>query len=264
MSSYPASMSATLQSRRAVVDLDRFGLRHRRVATLLEIDVTRARRSIRHSNRGGESAVSFLAWLVKSIAASVAAHSANPGDRSVRTGAVASDVSIVVDRLVDGAAVSMPLLVRRADSRSVSEIETEIRRARETPVDGPSLVLGRRSRPFTLLYTALPAPIRRALVARALRRRRAAGSPRNGVMVAPSGMGGRVKGWFIPRSSHPVCIGVGAVTPRAVVLNGTIVSRDVLHMTVLVDQGLADDARSAAWIASLVRSMETGREISVN
>lgn len=250
------------------MDLGRIGLHRHHIAALLEVDVTRARRQIRLVNRGGQSAVSFIAWLISNVARSLAAHpqahAMRVSRRRIATfGSV--NVSVMVEREVAGIRVPLPILITDADSRPVSEIEAVIRHARTAPVDPATIVIGKEPSGLGMrLYYALPGFVRRGLLKLVLRNPRRLHRTMGSVVVTSVGMGGRVRGWFIPRSMQPVCIGIGAVTPKAVVVNGTIEPREVLHMTVLVDHDVVDGAPASRWIAELLRAMENARELHLN
>jgi pyruvate/2-oxoglutarate dehydrogenase complex dihydrolipoamide acyltransferase (E2) component len=256
------------RSRLSTVDLGRIGLHRHHIAALLEVDVTRARRQIRIVNRGGQSAVSFIAWLISNVARSLAAH---PEAHAVRLGRrrIATfdsvNVSIIVEREVANTRVPLPILITGADSKPVSEIERTIQQARSEPVDPATVVIGREGGGFAMrLYYALPGFLRRGLLKLVLRNPRRLHRTMGSVVVTSVGMGGRVRGWFIPRSMQPVCIGIGAVTPKATVVNGAIEPREVLHMTVLVDHDVVDGAPAARWIAELLRTMENAKELHLN
>jgi pyruvate/2-oxoglutarate dehydrogenase complex dihydrolipoamide acyltransferase (E2) component len=272
MENRPPEVTPFPQSRLSTIDLGHIGVRKHHVAALLEVDVTKARSGLRMANRRGRSTISFLAWLVKNVASSLAeypnAHAVRMGKRSIATFA-SVNVSIMVERNVDGSYVPLPLLIPNADSRAVEDIEAQIAVARQQAVQAATVVLGktgsnRRRRLSMALYYALPGFIRRWLLKRALANPARLQHMMGSVVITSVGMGGRVKGWFIPKSMHPVCIGIGAVTPKAVVLNGRIEAREVLHMTVLVDHDVVDGAPASRWISTLVRAMENGAEISVN
>ena len=267
MADEPAKTSSFPRSRLSTIDLGRIGVRRHHVAALLEIDVTRARAGLRIANRNGRSSVSFLAWLVKNVASSLAGHPNAHGVRSGRrkiTTFSSVNVSIMVERNVDGERVPLPLLVANADSRPVEEIEAQIALARQQPVSAGTVVIGQEGSFHYRLYYMLPGFLRRWLLKRALANPLRMHQTMGSVLITSLGMGGRVKGWFIPKSMHPVCIGIGAVTPKAVVMNGGIEPREVLHMTVLVDHDVVDGAPASRWISALVRAMENGAELSIN
>ncbi|MFP4114618.1 MAG: 2-oxo acid dehydrogenase subunit E2 [Spirochaetota bacterium] len=267
MAKDPVKTSTFPRSRLSTIDLGRIGVKKHHIAALLEIDVTRARHGLRIVNRGGRSTVSFLAWLVKNVASSLAEH---PTAHSVRVGkrSIASfdhvNVSIMIERAVDGERVPLPLLIANADIRTVEDIEAQIAVARQQPICAGTVVIGRGESLAHRLYYALPGFLRRMLLRRALANPQRLHSMMGSVVITSVGMGGRVKGWFIPKSMHPVCIGVGAVTSKAVVMNGRIEPRDVLHMTVLVDHDVVDGAPASRWISALVKAMENGAELSIN
>ena len=253
------------QSKLSTVNLDDIGVRRRHVATLLEVDVTRARHQIRLTNRGGESAVSFMAWLVGNVARTLSDHPdarpAIPGRRRVRRDTVT--VSLLVDRSVGDYRAAMPLVIQDAETRAVGDIDSMIQRARDEPADAATFVAGRSTGPAAAIYRVLPALLRRGLLGIAVRNSRRLNRISGNVVISTSGMGGRVKGWFIPTGRHPICIGIGAVTPKAVVVNGTIEPREVLHMSVLVDNSVVDGTPASRWMSRLLRSMESARELQV-
>ncbi|MFW6260092.1 MAG: 2-oxo acid dehydrogenase subunit E2 [Spirochaetota bacterium] len=255
------------RSRLSTIDLGRIGVRKHHIAALLEIDVTRARTGLRVANRNGRSSVSFLAWLVKSVASSLSEHPTSHAVRSGRrtiTTFPRVNVSIMVERSVDGERVPLPVLIPNADSRRIEDIEAQIALARQQPVSAGTVVIGEGSLLKHKLYYTLPGAVRRWMLRRVLANPQRVMNTMGSVVITSVGMGGRVKGWFIPKSMHPVCIGIGAVTPKAVVMNGGIEPREVLHMTILVDHDVVDGAPASRWISALVRAMESGAELSIN
>ena len=245
------------------MELDRAPAKRHHAATLLEVDVTHARRQIRLTNRGGESAVSFIAWLIGNVARTLSDH---PDARAEMPGRGRTDrdivvVSVLVDRSVGDYQTAMPVVIQDAQTQSVSDIESMIQRARVEPVDAATFVVGRSTGPAAAIYRALPGFTRHGLLRIAVRNRRRLNRINGHIAISSSGMGGRVKGWFIPTGRHPVCIGIGAVTPKAVVINGAIEPREVLHMSVLVDNNVVGSTSTSRWISQLLRSMESAREL---
>ncbi len=248
------------------MELDHTGEQRRHVATLLEVDVTRVRHQIRVTNRGGESAVSLIAWIIESVARTLRSHPdarpEMPGRRRGNRDAVT--VSLLMDRSVGDYRTAVPLVIRDAQTRSVSEIESMIQRARNEPADAATLVIGRSTGPAAAIYRSLPGFIRRRLLRNAVQSRRRLNRVSANVVISSSRMGGRVKGWFIPAGRHPMCIGIGAVTPKAVVVNGTIEPREVLHMSVRVDNSVVGGTPASRWITELLRSMESARKLHLD
>jgi pyruvate/2-oxoglutarate dehydrogenase complex dihydrolipoamide acyltransferase (E2) component len=266
MSNRPATRRIT-QTELSTIDLGRLGVDKKHVAALLEVDVTQARHSIRIANRGAHSTVSFLAWMVKSVATTLSIH--RDEYRGSRSSASEDDikVSVVVERLIDDRRLLFPVVIHQADSARLTDIEGMIHRARTRELDAASVVCGNRPL-LSRLYTLLPGFVRRRLVERTaerLHKQAVAGTGRTPhISITPAGMGGRIRGWFIPRAINAISIGVGAVTQKAVVVNGAIRPREVLHMAFVIEAGLADKTVSSRWIRTLVRAMESGRELSFN
>ena len=245
--------------------LDRVGMQFSQQAALLKMDVTHARRQIRLTNRGGQSAVSFVAWIVATVAQTlhVGNDSSSPdpqvSDRKPLT-AESVAVSLIMDRVVGEHRVAVPLTIHGAECRTISDIESVIHRARALPLDPVAFVVGKSTGVRAALHRALPAFVRRRMLRRAANDRRRLDKVESNVIISTSGMGGRVKGWFIPTSRHPMCIGVGAVTPEAVVMNGSIEKREIFHMTLLLDNSVISGPSVSRWVSDLVRAVESARE----
>jgi len=75
-------------------------------------------------------------------------------------------------------------------------------------------------------------------------------------------MTGRINGWFIHRSVHPVSFGVGSVIQKPVVKNNEIKIREILNMTILADHDVMDGAPMVRFLNDLTQSLETGEEIT--
>lgn len=75
------------------------------------------------------------------------------------------------------------------------------------------------------------------------------------------GMVGRVNGWFLPISVHPVCFGVGSIIKKPVVVAHNIVIREILNMSILIDHDVIDGAPMARLISDLTKNIETGMNL---
>jgi pyruvate/2-oxoglutarate dehydrogenase complex dihydrolipoamide acyltransferase (E2) component len=249
----------------STVVLERVGIQLTQQAALLEMDVTRARRQIRLANRGGQSAVSFIAWMVRTVAMTLGDHpDLRPEKTKTQSGSQESvTISLLVDRVVGEHRAAVPVIIHRAETRSVGDIEAMIHRARTVPMDPVTFMAGKPTGPVAALYRLMPGFVQRAILSTAVRNRRRLDTVEANVVISTSGMGGRVRGWFIPTSRHPMCIGIGAVTPEAVVLNGAIEKREIFHMTVLLDSRVIDGKPASRWVSQLVRSVESARELQL-
>lgn len=67
---------------------------------------------------------------------------------------------------------------------------------------------------------------------------------------------GKINGWFIPISVHPVTFGIGSVIQKALVLDNEVVIRDILNVTVLLDHDVIDGGHMVRFINDLTKSVE--------
>lgn len=75
------------------------------------------------------------------------------------------------------------------------------------------------------------------------------------------GMMGKINGWFIPISVHPICFGIGSIIKKPVVIDNRIEIREILHMSILLDHDVIDGAPMARFISDLSKNIEEGLNI---
>jgi pyruvate/2-oxoglutarate dehydrogenase complex dihydrolipoamide acyltransferase (E2) component len=255
-----ASVEQLPLSRLSTIDVGAISRRKHHIMGILEVDVTAARHRLRRMRRDG-SAVSFTGWLVKSIAEAVAempeVHGMLCGRRRVVFSDV--DVTLLVERLVQGSRVPLPVVLRGCERSTVSEIDASVHRAATQPVDGVrDYELGRRrSRTTMWLYYRLPQALRVFIMRRVLANPRRRKSMMGTVVVTSVAAGLRFPGWIVPRSMHNLVFGVGSLVRKPWVVNDQVVPRDVLHLTVLLDHDVVDGAPAARFVSRLVRKLES-------
>src|SRR5215208_7789455 len=125
-------------SRQLTFDVGKIGLAKHHVRALLEVDVTEARRIIKQNRHSGNK-ISFTAWLIKVIADCVALHPPIAGVNDAKRNKVLVfnevDISIVVEKEVNGARVPLPYVIRKADKKMLCEIQEEIEAAKSQAVN---------------------------------------------------------------------------------------------------------------------------------
>lgn len=256
---YPASRQLTF-------DIGKIGRTKHYVKALLEVNVTDPWDAIRQSRRTGRK-ISFTAWLLKVIADCAALHPPVAGINQASRGRVLVfndiDLSIVVEKELNGALVPLPYVIRKADQKTLFEIQDEIEAAKSQAVTGQGdYVLGEGGGPawlkaFTRLPQWLRLPLFRAFLANPRRVKNAMGT----VMVTTVGMLGHTRGWIVPTSIHSLCLALGSLNEQPVVHRGEIQKRSILHLTVLIDHDVIDGAPAARFVDDLVRKIESGYEL---
>lgn len=253
-------------SRFGTIDLGRIGARKHHVAGLLEIDVTEA---LRPASTGGEGAerASFFAWMVNTISLCVAEDPhvhAMQGRRGRIVLFDEVDVTVLVEKKVDGQRVPLPLVIRGANEKSALEIHREIRDAqRRTVRDEGDYVLGGSDAPPAKgmrFFYMLPGRLRVFLIGLVLRNPLRAKGMMGTVVITSIGSAGRLPGWVIPRSMHNLCFALGSVIRKPWVVGDRMEIREILHMTVLFDHDVVDGAPAARFMAKLVDRLEEGRD----
>lgn len=75
------------------------------------------------------------------------------------------------------------------------------------------------------------------------------------------GMMGKVNGWFIPISVHPICFGISSIIKKPSVIDDRIEIREILNMSILFDHDVIDGAPMARFIIDLSKNIENGLNI---
>lgn len=243
-------------SRISTIDVCELGKRKHHIAALLEIDVTEARLAMRRLRQQSGRGLSFTAWLTKCIADAVkqypeAAAYLSRGNRK-RIVFDDVDISITVEKQVNGQNVPLPLVIRAADQKGIEDIQREIRHAQQEEAEGTTVVLGGGlKKAGTKLFYALPGFLRRMIWRLFFLRPYTAQRLMGSVAITSVGMFGRTDGWFIPTTIHPLCFAVGAVVKKPAVVGESIAIREHLYLTVLIDHDVIDGAPAARFIARL-------------
>ncbi|MFP4430977.1 MAG: 2-oxo acid dehydrogenase subunit E2 [Spirochaetaceae bacterium] len=255
-------------SRVGTFDVGVIGGRKHQIVGLLEADVTAARRRLRALRREGAGG-SFTALVVKTVADTVKEMPQVHGVRLGRRRRVVFedvDVAVIVERVVEGVSVPLPVVVRKCNEKSVEEIEAEIRRAATQAIDGTGdYELGRkRSGGLTRLFYHLPQFLRLAIMGSLLRSPKARKEAMGTVIVTSIASDIRFPGWIIPRTMHNLAVGLGSVVRKPWVVGDSVVPREILNLTVLLDHDVVDGAPAARFGSRLIENLEKGVVLKVS
>jgi hypothetical protein len=256
-------------SRQLTFDVGKIGLAKHHVKALLEVDVTEARRIIKQNRHTGNK-ISFLAWLIKTIADCVALHPPVAGVNDAKRNRVIVfnevDISIAVEKNVNGARVPLPYVIRRADQKSLAEIQDEIEAAKSQAVAGEGdYVLGEAYSTLGMkLFVRLPQWLRLILMRKlVLNHPQRVKDMMGTVMVTTAGMVGHTRGWILPFGMHPLCLALGSLNEQPAVYRGEIRKREILHLSVLIDHDVIDGVPAARFVDDLVKKLQAGSGLPV-
>lgn len=141
------------------------------------------------------------------------------------------------------------------------EIETITKQLNEAKLETLSedqIVIQKRTTHIERFYYYLPRFIRRAIWKYLLRHPKIVFSKMGNVAITSLGMYGKINGWFIPISIHPICFGIGSIIKKTVVINDKIEIREIMNITVLMDHDVIDGASMARFIGLLTKNIEKG------
>lgn len=250
-------------SRIATIDVCAIGKQRHHICILLECDVTESRFKIRKKKSEG-CKISFTAWLLKVISNTIKEHNEVAAFLLSKNKVIVFDdinISLLVEKSLDGKKVPMPLVIEKADKKNAEDITREIEQAKNEVLSDKSVVLNRRSSRSERLYYLLPSYVRRMFWKIILKHPKIAYNKMGNVAVTSVGMFGQIKGWFIHTTIHPISFGVGSVIKKPVIVNNEIKIREILNLTVLIDHDVIDGAPMIRFINDLVNNVEKGEEL---
>jgi pyruvate/2-oxoglutarate dehydrogenase complex dihydrolipoamide acyltransferase (E2) component len=252
------------RSRIATFDTFSIGLFKHHVSSILEFDVTEPRKRLQEIRRAGTD-ISFNAWLVKVISMVVVQHREAAAYLYNKKKLIIFDdvnISLIIEKKLEGQKVPIPLVIEKANEKSALEIGLEIAKAKETELTKKDIVLQKRTTRNENLYYHLPGFLRRAIWRIMLRNPRFAFQKMGNVVITSVGMMGRINGWFIHKSIHPLSFGVGSVLKKPVVVDNRVKVREILNMTILSDHDVMDGAPMVKFLNELTKCIEKGEGIT--
>jgi pyruvate/2-oxoglutarate dehydrogenase complex dihydrolipoamide acyltransferase (E2) component len=228
---------------------------------LLEVDVTVARRFIaEHKARTGET-LSFTGFLVSCLACAVDEDKAVQAYLKGRKQLVMFDdvdVGLMVEGKIGEKRALMGHVIRGANRKTYREIHQEIRAVQSEPVP-PSRGMPNWFRSAMLLPWPLSSLIK-ALLGMAMRRDPTIPVSMAGtVSITSVGMfGGGHSGWGLTPTPHSLALVVGGTAWKPAVVEGRIVPREILNLTVMFDHDVIDGAPATRFTRRLVELIESG------
>lgn len=228
---------------------------------LLEIDVTNIRQNLKELRRQGK-AVSFTAWVIKSIADSI--------DRNKYAQAMLQgkhkllifddvDFALPIERKIGNNYLPYPHFIRAANKKTVYEIDSEIENEvnKKFRTDDPLFEGNKLKKLGFDLYCAIPQFIRlwimKIILNSPFKTKKVCGT----VGITTVNISGRVSGWILPtRNAYNLYFGIGSITKKPLVVNDEIKIRDVLNLTVCFNHDTIDGTPARRFMNDLVTHMQ--------
>ena len=221
---------------------------------LVEIDVTRARQSIReHKARTGDS-LSFTAFLAACVGHAAEMHKSVQAYRNWHNQLVLFDdvdINIQVERDRQGQKFSFPYVVRGANRKTVHEIHEEIRTAQAHPISGREVTTA-------TWVTLLPSFVQQMLFWVASKSPHLFKQNMGTVELNAIGMFGSRGGWGMHIPFHTLSIVVGGIARKPGVVDERIEIREYLNLTINFDHDMIDGAPATRFTQQLIDLIESG------
>lgn len=241
-------------------ELCEHGIRKHYIKSLVELDVTLGRKAIRIYRASTGKDLSFFSWIVKCIADTIDQHKTVHALRYHRNEILIFndvDISVPIEREVNGKRMPMPYVIRRANRKQLHEIHQEIDNAKNRPLFKDEQVL---SKPISALllktFPSLPAFIRNAFWRRFDKnpffQKRIMGT----VGITSVAIAGNMTAWAVPISIQPVCFALGSVIRKSIIVEGRPEVRDYLALTAMFDHDVIDGAPAARFISLLSKNIQ--------
>lgn len=249
-------------SRIGTIDISALSRQKHHIKALIEVDVTNAKRLIQEKKKKGER-LSFNSWLIKCISATVESYPEINGIKKGKNKVVIYndiDISIMVEKDIDGVKAPLPYVIRKTNKKDIMEIQDEIKAAKKQKIDDAGdYVLGeKKNGHYMKLYYAMPGFIRRTIWRYILSSHLMIKNNMGTVMITSVGMAGRINGWVIPVSIHPLAFAVGSIIQKPGVHEGKIEIREYLYLTASVDHDVVDGVPAVRALSKLTDLIEKG------
>jgi pyruvate/2-oxoglutarate dehydrogenase complex dihydrolipoamide acyltransferase (E2) component len=222
---------------------------------LIEVDVTRARAFLRdHKAKTGES-LSFTAFIIACVGKAVDEHKAVQAFRKGRKHLILFDdvdVATMIERDMAGQKQFISYIIRAANRKTFRAIHHEIRVAQVEDVAKALEGMGIKA------FLILPIFLSRFLMLWMPRYPQLMKKYRGTVEVTAVGMFGKGAGWGIPPPTPTLAITVGGIGEKSSYVDGHIVIREYLSLTISFDHDIIDGAPAARFTERLKELVESG------
>ncbi|MDF2540185.1 MAG: catalytic domain of component of various dehydrogenase complexe, partial [Herbinix sp.] len=151
-------------SRIATIDIGIASHMKHHINAFIELDVTDARRML-HEKKKQNKNISFNSWLIKCISMAAEECKEIHGIRKGKRKVVLFDdvdISIMIEREIDGEKVPLPYVIRKTNEKSISDIYDEITSGQKQSIkDEGNYVLGEKKNEILMkIYYSMPGFIR--------------------------------------------------------------------------------------------------------
>ncbi len=250
-------------SRLFTIDVGKIGLQKHHAKALIEIDVTESRNKLKKIKTEPGRKISFTSWILKCIAHAASEHKQVHALRKGKNGLVlfdSVDISVVVEKKVEGMPVPIPLVIRNVESKSIDEIYIEIEKAKRFEIKNEKgyVIENNRKRIPIKMFSRMPGFLRLFIWKIILSNPFMMKSLMGTIVVTSLGMIRKISGWIIPFGIHPLCFAIGSIIEKPGVVKKKIKVREFLEISILIDHDVIDGAPAARFVSRLSELIRNG------
>ena len=244
------------KTRNVVLDILAEGRRKNIIQLLFEADATAMREQIsQHAATVGET-ISITSYVAKILASTVAADPRMHAYHHKAGGLIMFadvDLSIMVEREVDGVLLPLPYIVRAANQKSLLSVDQELKRAKSAVLytDGPLSALEAE-------FFSLPRVIRKIIWFFARRDAHLFRELAGTVGITSMGMHATGRAVVVPITPMTLTLSIGTICAQLALVNGSVVERDFLQLNLSADHDIIDGAPLMRFAATLRNNLERG------
>ena len=258
-------VKAYTKHRRNIEVITKEGWRKRSTHTVLEIDVTNARKMLHKNKEKTGEKVSFTAWVIKCVAQALSEHKQlNSYKHGKRKIIVFDDVDIAlpVEKIVENEARPRVYIIRKANEKSIKDISNEIRAAQKEAASEDTQILGQKVTRLEKFALCAPVFIQKFLLwvtrKNAILKKKHMGT----TGITAIGMKGFFPGWVVPLGgTASTLFVVGGITKKPGIINDKISICEYLHLTITTDHDIVDGGPLARFVDRLNTLMQKGYDL---
>ena len=235
------------------------------VKGLVEVDVTDGRQIIDDYFEKTGTKLSFTCWIMKCISEAIMENKIIHAYRIKKKEIIIPqevNFGLMIERKT-AAGMSVPYMavIKQMETKSVLEITQEIRKLQKEIIAEKDQLMGdqgfvRKLQIF--LFKILPAFISRPIFKRVSTNKKFVIENSGSVGMTALGMFGKnVSGWPIHFPTRTVDFALGGIKEKPGIVDGKVVPRDILNLTIYIDHNIVDGAPAARFAARVVELIQS-------
>jgi pyruvate/2-oxoglutarate dehydrogenase complex dihydrolipoamide acyltransferase (E2) component len=245
------------RQRELVIDVVKLGRQKHHIPILFDADITDAR--IKLKNKYNATSIYLTGWIIKCITEAVVRYKQMHALRNNKRSIIIFDdidILLTVEKTIDGEKIPLPFIIRKTNTKTLSEITNNINLVKQEQANSRTMVLG-NSNLNSNLYLGLPNTIRTIIGKMIIKNPFILKKNTGTIGISSIGMMGNFNGWAIPVGPLPLQFYIGSIIKKPRVINNEIKSREIINICYVFDHDMVDGALAATFTAELVKLLES-------